>query len=390
MTVRRAASIVTFSAIAFLGALSLACGASGGDDATVSATAGETAAPATGGGARSYLMGFSAMPAELTVEGYRDALDLAAQDGEVVLIQRSPDWGSFLPGAAVSRDLAAVTLEDQAAVEGRGLQLAYAIDVFDPASRGRLADLPEPYAGEDLSNPELRGAFVGLARFVALNYRPAYLVLGVEVNAAFEANPDAYAAFVEAYEEASAAVRAISPETRIAVTFQYEQLLGLVPWEPPHAPRWDLLDDFDRLDVVGLTTYPSFVFSVARKVPPDYYTQLAAHTERPIAFVSAGFASAPAREGLNSSTPAEQRRFLERLLVDAEALRSPLLIWFASRDLEFADSPPLDLLASIGLRTADGEPKEAWPAWEDALARPLDAAVQEATPGASSAAVGSP
>ncbi|MEZ4502526.1 MAG: hypothetical protein R3C39_07865 [Dehalococcoidia bacterium] len=388
MKARRVHSIVTFCLV-LLAAFAVACG-SGDGDADVSATAGETAAPATGGGARSYLMGFSAMPSELTDDGYREALDTAAQNGEVVLLQRAPDWASFLPGASVSDELAAVTLADEAAAEGRGLRLAYAIDVFDPASRGRLAGLPERYAGEDLSNPDLRHAFVGLARFVTLNYRPAYLVLGVEVNAAFEANPDAYEAYVEAYEEARLAVHEISPDTQVLVTFQYEQLLGLVPWEPPHAPRWDLLRDFEGLDMIGLTSYPSFVFSVARKVPPDYYSQLVDHTSLPIAFVSTGFASAPAREGLNSSTPAEQRRFLERLLVDAEALHSPLLIWFASRDLEFADSPPLDLLASIGLRTADGEPKEAWPAWEDALARPLDPAVQQSTPAASSSAAFSP
>jgi hypothetical protein len=360
-----------------------ACGGSGEPDAAVEpAAATAVAAGEQAGAPRPFLLGFSAMPAQLTDAGYRDALDLAARYGEMLLIQRAPAWSSFLPGAAIEDELAAVTLADQEALAERGLGLAYGLDVFDPAARGSLAGLPERYAGADLSHPDLHEAFLAQARFIALNYRPAYLALGVEVNAAFESNPNGYVAFAQAYHDAYVEVKAISPETHVFVTFQYEQLLGIVPWEPPHAPRWGLLNDF-TLDLVGLTTYPSFVYSVARKVPPDYYSQLSEHTERPVAFISAGFASAPAREGLNSSTPVEQRRFLERLFEEAEALRAPLLIWFASRDLDFAQSPPLDLLASIGLRTAGDEPKEAWPSWEAAAARPYGPRPQP-TPGSAS------
>jgi hypothetical protein len=89
--------------------------------------------------------------------------------------------------------------------------------------------------GLTLADPELRRAFVQHARFIALNYRPAYLILGVEVNAAFEANPDGYAAFLEAYVESYAEVKAASPRTLVFPSFQYEQLLGQIPWEHPHA-----------------------------------------------------------------------------------------------------------------------------------------------------------
>ena len=198
-------------------------------------------------------------------------------------------------------------------------------------------------------------------------------MLGTEVNAAFERDPAAYRAFVESYREAYDQVKAASPETLVFVSFQYEQLLGLIPWEPPHVARWDLLDDFaGKLDLFAITTYPSFAFSVARKVPPRYYSQIREHTSKPIAFVSAGYASAPGREGLNSSTPAEQRRFLQRLFRDADDLGATLVVWFVGRDPAFALEPPFDLLASIGLRTADDQPKEAWPTWEQAVRRPYD------------------
>jgi hypothetical protein len=142
-----------------------------------------------------------------------------------------------------------------------------------------------------------------------------------------------------------------------------------------------LLEDYEgHIDAFGITTYPSFVFQAAKKIPGEYYTDARGHTGLPIAFVSVGFASEQTREALNSSTPAEQRRYLQRALIDAETLRSPLFVWFVGRDPAYADSSPLDLIASVGLRTKDDEAKDAWPAWEQAVNRPYAGAIARATP----------
>ena len=94
-----------------------------------------------------------------------------------------------------------------------------------------------------------------------------------------------------------------------------------------------------------------------------------------------GYAAGESRGGLNSSTAAEQRRFLERLLDDAGTLRAALVIWFAARDPAFA-AAPYDLLASSGLRTAEDVPREAWPVWLEAARRPFEPALTT-VPGAS-------
>ncbi|HJM76029.1 MAG TPA: hypothetical protein QGI71_09270 [Dehalococcoidia bacterium] len=330
---------------------------------------------AEAGEPRAYQLGFSALPAALTDEAYLAAFDFAANFGEVLLIQRPPSWTNFLPGVLLSDELRDFIITERTAVREREVALMLALDPFDPTDRGRLAGLPPGFVGEDLDNPDLRQAFIAEARYLALNYRPAYLVLGTEVNAAFEHNPSGYEAFVDAYREAYRQVKEASPETLVFVSFQFEQLLGLIPSEPPHVARWELLADFDGVnDYFAITSYPSFAFSVARKVPPLYYSQILEHTDLALAFVSAGYASAPGREGLNSSTTAEQRRFLQRLFRDADELGATLVIWFTALDPAYATEPPLDLLASIGLRTSDDQPKEAWPTWEETLARPYDRA----------------
>jgi len=320
---------------------------------------------------RSYLLGFSALPSTLSNSAFIQALDLTAQYGDLLLIQRTPSWNEFVPDVVPSEQLHQLALREHEAVEARGLTLFYAIDPFDPSNRGRLAGLPPKYMQADLSNPDLFAAFVEEARFIATNYQPRYLALGIEVNATFEHDPHQYTAYLQAYRAAYEAVKEISPETITFATFQYEQLLGLVPWEPARPPRWELIQDFaGHLDLIAISTFPSITYDVARKVPPLYYSQIADHTTLPIAFAAVGFSSAPGKGDLNSSTPAEQRRYLQRLLADADEIDTHFLIWFAGRDPNFTIATSFNLLASSGLRDTNDRPKEAWITWEKASARP--------------------
>ena len=322
---------------------------------------------------RPFLLGFSSVPAELTQDAYIAALDLTARYGELLLIQRAPEWAEFLPGVEPSPRLHELTVRERVAVEERELTLFYALDPFDPVDRGRLAAAPLGYRDADLAHPDLRAAFVAEARFIATSYTPAYLALGVEINATFERSPSQYRAFLAAYNEAYRAVKAVSPETRVFATFQYEQLLGAVPWEPSRPPRWELLADFaGRLDLFAIATFPSVTYEVANDLPPLYYQQIRDHTRLPIAFASVGFASAAQPDGLHSSTPAEQRRYLQRLLADADALDAPFVVWFAGRDPAFVEAPPLNLLSSVGLRDSMDRAKEAWTVWAETASRPVE------------------
>ncbi|TAJ19269.1 MAG: hypothetical protein EPO65_07170 [Dehalococcoidia bacterium] len=335
----------------------------------------------TAGAPRAFLMGFTDTPAALTPDAYTATFDLASNYGEIILVQRAVAWSDFVPGSKPSDALREQTLRARGAASERGLTLAMAIDPFDPAARGRLQGLPQKYAGKTLADADLRKAFVADAAFVARTAKPAYLALGLEVNTTFERNPDGYRAFIEAYKEAYDAVKAASPETKVFPGFQYEELLGILPDLPPHPPRWQLLEAYGaKMDLLAITTYPSFVYEVARKIPPGYYLDITKQTKLPVAFLSAGFSAAPGRDNLNSSTPPEQRRYLQRLIEDADALASPFLIWYAGRDPGFAQSPPFDLLGSLGLRDSHDQAKEAWGVWEAATNRPYDPQTPPRTP----------
>jgi hypothetical protein len=346
----------------------------------LAACRGEEASPAQSaiasrnveGPPRGFQMGFSATPRELTDEAYIDTFDLAAAYGETLMLQRVPSWQDFLPGASISDDYRDQILADRDAARERGLDIIVVLDPFDPAARGQLQAPPEGKATATFADDDIAAAFRAEALFIARNVEPTLLVLANEVNSTFEIDPDAYEAFVEVYASVYDALHAAS-DVPVAVSFQYEELLGVIPWQLAHPERWDLFDHFDgRLDALPITTFPSFAFSVARKVPPRYYQQIREHSDLPIVWLAVGYASTPGRDGLNGSTPPEQRRFLERLLIDVDRMRSDQLIWFAIDDLTFATLPPQDLIASIGLRDEHAVPKEAWDVWVEASRRPID------------------
>lgn len=356
---------VFLSAWLLLSLLLAACGGGG------SPSEGDAARPL--GAARAFRMGFSSLPAELTGQRYQEAFELAGDFGELILIQRAPPWQEFRPGGSISSDTVATTEAEKELAEENGLRLFIAIDpTAGETGRSQLAALPEDLAGRTFGDPDVRAAFLSYAEYVALNYQPDYLALGVEINMYQQRRPEDFDNFLSLYFEAYDIVKRQSPQTLVFPTFQMEELQGLLPGGEAHPPQWDLLRRFEpKLDLVAISTYPSFVFETPADIPADYYDQLRLHTDRPIAIAEMGYSSGPGRQGMNEGTEAEQRGFLAQILLKAESLDMPFVIWFAASDPAFAAEAPYDLFQHIGLRRADGSAKPSWSLWEQAARRPL-------------------
>jgi hypothetical protein len=346
-------------------------------------TAEEPQSQQEGAETRSFEMGLSSLPQEPSQAGYEDAFHLAGGNGDLILIQRAPPWDEFRPGGVISAATVDLTREEKRLADENGLKIFAAVDPLDPADRGRLASPPEDLADAGFGDARVRSAFIAYAQYLALNLRPRYMALGMEVDLYEAARPDDFDNFVSLYFEAYDAVKDISPETLVFPTFQMEAIQNLLspagqPAVPGTLTRWHLVLDFEpKVDILAVTTYPSFVFATPDDIPPDYYDQLRLYSDAPIAIAAAGYSSGPGREGINEGTEQEQEAFLSRLFQDAQRLDMTFVVWFASTDLPYVPEPPLDLLQYIGLRRADGSAKPAWEVWAQEAAKPLAPAGQQ-------------
>lgn len=323
---------------------------------------------------RSFLMGFSSLPRDLSAASYADTIDFAGDYGDLLLVQRTPPWAEFVPDGDVAEATSRATASERDAIEEQDVELFFAIDPTDAASgRDRLAGLPSSLTGKRFDDPDVRRAFVSYAEYVALNYKPEYMALGVEMNLYYEHNKDDFAQFETLYEEAYEAVKKQSPDTQVSLTFQYEDLYGILPRDDPHFEDWQLVTRFeDKSDFTAISTYPGFVFASAGAIPENYYSQLRAYTEDPIVIAEMGWSSAPAQQGASGGTESEQAAFLDRMIGEAEDLGMPLVVWYAIWDPAYTRDTAFGAFQSIGLRREDDTEKPAWSVWRDEVARPYE------------------
>ncbi len=343
-----------------------ACG--GGSKAAVQSTAVDPTASAAGG-QRTFLMGVSSQPAQVTEDAYKDAFDVAESAGEVVLIQRTPPWSEFVPGGSISNRTEQLTLLEKKLADQHHLKLFLAVDPTLSGDRSQLANLPDNLAGKGFDDPDIRAAFINYAKYLALNYKPAYMALGVEVDMIYRGEgEDSFGNFLSLYNEAYDAVKSVSADTQVFPTFQYEDMLGLLDTGSPTLPSWSLVNRFEpKIDMLAITSYPSLVFNSVADVPTDYYDALQGRLNKPVIFASVGWNS----EDNPSTDPSDstQIAFLYRVLSAAQNLKARMLVWYLGRDPE--DVPQgFEPLAHMGLHDAAGNPKGVWRIWLSALARP--------------------
>jgi hypothetical protein len=371
-----AAAIVAALALAAFTFLS-ACGddSSAGDATAEPRLPGPTVVrPAPEGDPRELRLGFSTLPPERTTDSYVNSVATAAQYADIVLIQRAPPWEEFMPGGSISDQTRALTELERALLrQYDGLDLFFGIDPTDGVvQRSRIANLPgsvDPTVG--FADEHLRAAFVGYATYVAANYRPAYMALGIEINMLYERAPDQFEAFVSLYGEAYDAVKQQSPETKVFPTFQLEDLEG--SFGTIHPPHWEVVDFFrGRMDALAISTYP-FLADIrsTADIRDDYYSQLRNRFPGEILIAETGYASAPVEGKVNVGTEEDQRAFLERILRDAEGNGFSAVVWLAALDPAFVSAGATSVFKDIGLRESDGTNKLAWGVWEEWARRPL-------------------
>lgn len=234
-------------------------------------------------------------------------------------------------------------------------------------------EVPTDLAEEPFDSAEMQVRFHRLVDTLAplLDRHVRYLSIGNEVDVYLGAHPEEWDAYRAFLDDASAYVHSVVPWIQVGTTVTFGGATGV------NAERIEALTSAS--DVLIFTYYP--LEADFRVQPPDapladFPRMVEMAGGRPVILQEVGY---PSAERLGSSERA-QAEFVEQAFLawQAEGERIPFLNYFLLHDLTAEMCNQLQdyyglrevgfeaFLCSLGLRQADGTPKEAWQTFFDA------------------------
>jgi hypothetical protein len=211
-------------------------------------------------------------------------------------------------------------------------------------------------------------------RRIAEEVRPAWLGLASEINTlAARGDDELYEEIRDLVNTLAPEVRALSPATRVFVSFQIDEANGVLV--DPIIDHFALIDDYD-IDGLGLSSYPVFAFDTPAEIPDDYLDAFDQATDLPLLMVEGGWTSANVPWGMG--TPGEQVDFLERyeLLLDRVGAEAWVMLTFTDLDipalgLSEERANGLSNFSRMGVMDIDLQRKPSYGVWERIFQRPL-------------------
>jgi hypothetical protein len=224
-------------------------------------------------------------------------------------------------------------------------------------------------AVDDWSNEDAKTLFEQMLTEFASTYHPAYLFLGNESDAYFTGNPDDYARWVEFYNRAYDAIKAVSPETMVGPIFQYERISGQGTFNQWTTPRWGALTahDLSKIDIVGITVYPWISVATPEEIPDSYFEPLLEQAgDKPVAITETGWPGADlGLETAWETSPEAQLRYIDALDRILGGVNLKILNWLHYNQMAQPEGDQVfwQAYSSISLKDTEGNPRLFYDAW---------------------------
>lgn len=322
---------------------------------------------------RSYRMGFSPIPPRPDMDLLLAMIDSMAAVSDIAIIQQAVPWAQLLDGASMDS-----LVSDRGGLADylrfKGLSIIFLVDPLDGLDR-RREDPGLLETGHSILEPGIRAMHEEWVRRIAARIRPEYLGLASEINTlAARGDPTLYGAIRDLVNTLAPQVRALSPTTRVFVSFQVDEANGANGVIDPIIDHFALLDDYD-VDAIGLSSYPVFFYADPADVPADYFARFDEATSLPLLMVEGGWSSADVP--LSSGSPEQQVDFLKRYeaLLDGVDAEAWVMLTFADLDIGSLALPPdraagLSNFSRMGVVDSDLHHKPAWAEWKRIFDRP--------------------
>lgn len=380
----------------------LALSGCGADDEGANAATGGTGGAGGGSGgsgggggpSRSFALGATPFPYDLTVEAVDWVYDHLVTDGDLYAFHTTEGvpWVEAYAGEIYGASVLAKWGEEAGSVApDHVVYLA-----LTPLDDGRKAiapywgaddhqPLPSPWDGLPFDAPEVKQAYLRFCEDAIQFYQPDYLAIGIEVNLLATNDPAAWPAFVSLHRSTYEALKANHPDLPVFATFTGMDLLPGATDADPAAQAAALADLLPYSDLLAFSFYPYMSAYLTGPLPDDLWSRLGALAGgKPVAVAESGY---PAESFTLTNppltfdgTPEKQDAFIRAMLEAAESQKMPFVVDFVLRDYDALWSklftpgtPEADvglLWKDTGLYDGEGNARPALTTWKGALAVP--------------------
>ena len=323
--------------------------------------------------ARSYLMGFSAIPPrfDTSTANLIAAINNWVPHADAAIMHVSPPWAAMLGGATPDSAVRTVELPLAQYYRAKGLDIVFTVDATDGLNRA--AEAPELVTlGRSITDTMIQRLYREWVYAVAFRIQPRYLGLAAETNLIRQLAPDSvYQAVVTMTNAVATQIKNASLPSKLYVSVQVE-----TAWGRPAGPYQGIaqdLSDFPFVEALGLSSYPYLGgFADPESIPLDYYSRIPLGTTLPVLVVEGGWPSISV--GSVMSSPAEEARYIGRQeqLLDSAKAKGVFQLTFYDLDLSASPPPPgsiLPLFTHLGLADSAMNAKPALTVWDGVLAR---------------------
>jgi len=339
------------------------------------------------GATRSFALGFTDFPHAATAQAVADAYAVIARDADLVALHFDDGvpWQEALAGAPYDSGWVGELARKAASIPAGHLRYLAITPIA--LSRDRLADhrgasgnepLVPPWDTLSFDAPQVIAAFTAHAKNLITVFEPDYFAYAIEANILAAADPVGWSKFVTLARALYASVKADHPALPIFVTLQADWFHG-----DPVGQAAAIAQVIPYTDVIAVSTYPFAVQPDPLALRPDHFAALAALAPtKPFVVSETGWPAEDVTAPYPVVIPSDdtnQRRYVERLLADAEALSAGFVVWFFTRDFDDLWDAQLQFLpgASLfrlwkdcGLYDGAGGARPALTTWRGALALP--------------------
>ncbi len=321
---------------------------------------------------RTFRMGFSAIPPRPELSAVIATIDLMAPRSDVALIFGEPPWDTLLAGVPAADYVARERKPLADYFRAKGMRVWVYLDPANGLDRSAESALLVA-AGRSITEPAIQSLYREYAAALDTLVRPDVFGVAVETNLIRALSPaPLYAAVRQVAAATAAHVRALDPSVRLSASVQVETAWGRAPLGPYQGADTDFAD-FPFIELLGLSSYPYFVWAAPESLPTNYYARLVEGRAIPVAMIEGGWTSESIAGVV--STPDAQRRYIARQGVLLDEARAAAVFQLTFTDLQLSSFPPADAdgvrpFSRLGLVDSAFTPRPALSAWDALHARP--------------------